>query len=67
MKRLNTEAEMRNHSIQDRSKTQYADTVGRLSQKPLVQRQNLANVLSGRGHTAAEQPNTHLCVRRSKK
>lgn len=67
MKTLNIQAETRNHSIQDRSKTQYADAVGRLSQKSLVQRQNLATVLSGRGRIAAEQPNTHLCVKRNKK
>lgn len=30
---LNSDEEKRNHSVQNRSKTQYADTVGRLPQK----------------------------------
>lgn len=46
--------ENRNHSIQDRSKAQYADPAGRLHQKLQDESQNLAYVLSGRDHISAE-------------
>lgn len=46
--------ENRNHSIQDRSKAQYADPAGRLHQKLQDEGQNLAYALSGRDHISAE-------------